>query len=187
MKPTKALSLILTIVVVAPLAWLAAVLLVLRGFPSPTSGINISVALVAVGLVILGLAWPIYRYRTALKRQSKAASQALGSPGATVPAGATAAATSGRRPARVDPFYAVRVLVLSKAITFTSALFIGWHLGVVLMQLTAPIVVAGVWKNVVALLASGFSLAAALAVERICRLPQDGAADLPSSSEASPA
>ena len=180
MKPTKALSLILTVVVVAPLAWLAAVLLVLRGYASPVSGVNISVTLVAVGLVILGLAWPIFRYRNALKRQSKAASQSQGLSVAPV-------TVSSKRPARVDPFYAVRVLVLSKAITFTSALFIGWHLGVVLMQLTAPIVVAGVLKNIVALVASGFALAAALTVERICRLPDDGASALPEASEATPA
>ena len=178
MKPTRILSLVLAVVITAPLAWLTATLMVVRGLPSPISGLNISVTLIAVGLVILGLAWPIYRYRSALKQQSKQAAA-----GTAVTTGTAAA----KRPARVDPFYAVRVLVLSKAITFTSTLFIGWHLGVVLSQVSALVVVAGVWKNVFALVAAVLSLVASLTVERICRLPDDGTQSLPDASEAAPA
>ena len=178
MKPTKVLTLILIAAATTPLAWLASTLMVLRGLPSPVSQLNISFTLVVAGLLILGLSVPIYRYRSELTKLSKAAASGT----ATTPAGAPP-----KRPKRVDPFYAVRVLVLSKAISFTSVLFIGWHAGVVISQLAAPVVPAGVWKNVLALVASGFALAAALVVERICRLPDDGAASAGAATDASPA
>jgi uncharacterized protein HemY len=74
----------------------------------------------------------------------------------------------------VNPFYAFRVLLISKAAAITGALFIGWHAGVLLKQFTAPVVVAeATTLNITALIAALLLLVVGFVVEQVCKLPND--------------
>ena len=113
---------------------------------TPTLGISISV----IAIVLLVMVLPIWKYKRNL---TKSESVKL------IP---------------VNPFYAVRVLLLAKASAITAALFIGWHTGVLLKQLTAPVVVADAMSsNITALITSVLLLVEAFLIEQICKVPKD--------------
>ena len=154
MKPTKLSLLLLISLPTTIAAFFVASFMVGRGLQVPVSPTNLLITLAAISLVLLGLAIPIWRYRTALKQSST------------------------QRPKRVDPFYAVRVLLLAKASSLAGVLFASWHLGVVLFQLSGAVVVQGlVLQNAFGFIASLMLIAAALITEQICRLPQDSDPD----------
>jgi hypothetical protein len=150
MKPTK-LSLLLLISIPTTLAaFFVASFMVGRGLQVPVSPTNLLITLAAIAAVLLALSIPIWRYRNALKQ------------------------SSAQRPKRVDPFYAVRVLLLAKASSLAGVLFASWHLGVVIFQLSGAVVIQGlVLQNVFGFVASVILIVAALITEQICRLPQD--------------
>ena len=150
MKPTRLSLLLLTSLPTTVAAFFAATFMVSRGFAVPVSPINLLITLIAISLVLLGLSIPIWRYRSGLKQ------------------------TSTQRPKRVDPFYAVRVLLLAKASSLAGMLFASWHLGVVLFQLSGAVVVQDlVLRNAFGFVSSALLIAAAFITEQICRLPQD--------------
>jgi len=150
MKPTKASFLFLISLPMMVLAFFAASLLVSRGFQVPVSPINLLITLAAIATVLLALSIPIWRYRNGLKQ------------------------ASSKRPKRVDPFYAVRVLLLAKASSIAGVLFAAWHLGVVIFQISGAVVVQSlVLQNAIGFLASLSLVIAAIVTEQICRLPQD--------------
>jgi uncharacterized protein HemY len=71
------------------------------------------------------------------------------------------------------------VLTLAKAAAITSGMFIGWHGGVVIKQLTAPVVVQeSMTSNITAIIAAVFLLVVAFVVEQICKLPSDKTKDV---------
>jgi hypothetical protein len=108
------------------------------------------ITLAAISTVLLALSIPIWRYRSALKQKPS------------------------QRPKRVDPFYAVRVLLLAKASSLAGVLFASWHLGLVIFTLSGTVVVQNlVLQNSFGFIASAMLIAAALITEQICRLPQD--------------
>ena len=150
MKPTK-LSLLLLISIPTTLAaFFVAGIMVGRGLQVPVSPANLLITLAAISAVLLALSIPIWRYRSALKQ------------------------SSAQRPKRVDPFYAVRVLLLAKASSLAGVLFASWHLGVVIFQLSGAVVIQGlVLQNSFGFVASVMLIVAALITEQICRLPQD--------------
>lgn len=153
MKPTRTLNLFVIAAIVAIASYFLAGALVSRGMPIPISPNTLLVTLAAIATVLLLLSIPIWRYRNALK-------------------------TSTTRPKRVDPFYAVRVLLLSKASSIAGAIFVGWHIGVVVYQLTGQVVVqALVFQNGLGIFASLVLVVAAVVTEQICRLPQDPTPD----------
>jgi hypothetical protein len=150
MKPTKLSLLLLISLPTTIAAFFVASFMVGRGLQVPVSPINLLITLAAISAVLLALSIPIWRYRNALKQKST------------------------QRPKRVDPFYAVRVLLLAKASSLAGVLFSSWHLGVILFQLTGPVVVQNlVLQNVFGFIASVMLVVAALITEQICRLPQD--------------
>jgi hypothetical protein len=150
MKPTKISFLLLISLPTALVGFFLSTVLVGRGFQVPVSPANLLITLIAIAVVLLMLAIPIWRYRNALKQSSAV------------------------RPKRVDPFYAVRVLLLAKASSIAGALFVGWHLGVVIFQLSGVVVVQSlVLQNFFGFLASLTLSIAAIVTEQICRLPQD--------------
>jgi len=154
MKLTKLRFLFLLALISSVAGYFVTALLVGRGFQVPVSALNLILTLGAIGVVLLGLAIPIWRYRSALKQQS------------------------GKRPKRVDPFYAVRVLLLAKASAIAGSLFAGWHLGVVGFQLLSPVVVQVlVLQNALGFFASFALVASAFVTEQICRLPNDETPD----------
>lgn len=158
MKQTKPLLLVAITLVVAASSFFVARYLVAGGFPLPISPPNLLITLVSIAVVIVLLAAPIIRYKNNL-RENK-------SP----------------RPKRVDPFYAVRVLLLAKATSITGAIFFGWHAGILFFQLSGPVQVESALRlSGFGILASAFLVASGIAVERICRLP--GEPPLPNNTD----
>jgi hypothetical protein len=75
----------------------------------------------------------------------------------------------------VDPFYAVKVLLLARAASVTASLFIGWHSGVLTKQFLSPVIATeAIGPNLSAAIASLLLLAIAFIVVEICKLPDDG-------------
>jgi hypothetical protein len=150
MKPTKLSLLLLISLPTTIAAFFVASFMVGRGLQVPVSPTNLLITLAAIAAVLLALSIPIWRYRSALKQKST------------------------QRPKRVDPFYAVRVLLLAKASSLAGVLFASWHLGVIFFQLSGAVVVQGlVLQNGFGFIASVMLVIAALITEQICRLPQD--------------
>lgn len=74
--------------------------------------------------------------------------------------------------ARVDPFYATRVVVLAKAVAIAAAGLAGLFGGALAFVATRPVVVDDLlWKSIAGLAASAALLAAGLIAEGMCRIP----------------
>ncbi len=169
MKQTRISTLVSNAAATAILAWGLSELLVRLGGQLPVSTTNLLATLPVIAIVLLILALPIFRYRAAIK-------DALGKP-------ADAKQTPIKR---VDPFYAIRVALLAKAVSIAGAVFTGWHAGVLFAVLSAPQVTAnGVWRSALGLLASLGMTVCGVIVERACKVPPD--ASTGSGSDASPA
>ena len=134
--------------------YLVTQILVNNGGSIPISPWNIIVTLPLIGIILLAMAIPMFKYRRALAQQKLQ--------------------KSFERPKRLNPFYAVRLVLLSKSIAIAGAIFSGWHLGVVWLQITSPIIPSSVLQNALALIGSVFMTIAAIIVERICRIDEDG-------------
>jgi len=132
-----------------------------NGYHVPVSGVSLSISIFLATIILLAMAWPIYRYKRQLKKVLEAnANQQVA------------------KPLPVDPFYAVKVLLLARATGITAAIFFGWHVGVIIRQLTTTVIVReNVTPNIVAGIASLVLLAAAFIVIEICKLPNDANKD----------
>lgn len=84
----------------------ASQLLTALGQPFPLSPNSLLVTMPVIGIGIYLASWPIYRYRKSVEGYE-----------------------TGPRPSRPNPFYAVRVMLFSRATALAGALFFGWHLG----------------------------------------------------------
>jgi hypothetical protein len=148
MKSTKISTLLLVTISTAVVSFFAVRLLVANGNPLPVSPLNLLITLVAIALVILALSLPIWNYKNAVKKKPAAK--------------------------RVDPFYAVRVLLLSKASSISGSIFLGWHIGAVTSQLISPVTAGyALIQNGAGVVASLVLIASSIATEHICRLPDD--------------
>ena len=82
---------------------------------------------------------------------------------------------------RVDPFYAMRVVVLAKASALTASLLAGGGIGILIYLLSRP-VVPGPGSALMALAATGGAvalLAGGLIAERMCTVPPEDDEDGP--------
>lgn len=129
----------------AVLGWLGQMSLASAGAPSLTPPVTLVVALVGIAAILLGLGWPIRQV------------------------------VRGKRTRRVDPFFAMRVLVFSKASSLTGALLTGAAGGLVVYALTraALPLLPGIWADALTLLAALALVVAGLVVENWCRIPPD--------------
>ncbi len=116
------------------------------GFAIPAAPLSLSVSVLAIGFAVLIAAIPIARYRK-LSQAQKAI----------------------RRP---NPFYAVRVLLFSRAAQITSVAFLGWHLGLGIWLLAFTPSVALVTDCFLGALFCLGGLIAALLAEWNCRTPK---------------
>jgi hypothetical protein len=157
-KPTKVLTLIGWVVPAATAGYLLSRIITSNGGQVPVTPINLLLTLVAISIILAGFAVPMLRYRRALADQQKN--------------------SSSPRPKRLNPFYAVRLLMLAKATAMSGALFTGWHIGVIWMQLSSPVTTDSIWQNAGGLIASIAMVIVGLVVERICRIKDDGAEPL---------
>jgi hypothetical protein len=154
MKPTKIMTLIGWLVPATTAGYLLPKILVSGGGAIPISPLNIIVTLPLIGIILLLMAIPMFKYRKANQLRVKDSSKP--------------------RPMPLNPFYAVRLVVLAKAIAVSGAIFSGWHLGVVWLQLTSPVVPSSTLQNGFALLGSIVMTVCAVIVERICRITDEG-------------
>lgn len=127
-------------------------LLLQNGAGVPVATPTILITLPSIAIIELLIAIPIFRYRSELQKFAK----------------------TGVRPKRIDPFYAMRVVVLAKATAIAGAIFLGASLSLVFTQWSQPVVADSIWRNVVALVESVLLIVVALIIERACKLPDDG-------------
>ena len=144
-------------------------LMLQNGASIPIATNTVLITLPSIAIIELAIAIPVFKYRSELQKF----------------------ATSGVRPKRLDPFYAMRVVVLAKATSIAGALFLGTAIGLVFMQLSQPVIADSIWRNLVALVESVVLISVALFIEKACKLPDDGEnsgkAKESSSIEANPA
>ena len=152
MKPISPIILVLWAIAAVVISFGYSTFAVNNGLEIPITGISLSISTALIAVILLALAVPIWKYKINLIKL----------------------ATSTNRLLPVNPFYAVRVLLLSKAAAITSAIFIGWHAGVLVKQFTAPVVVTdATTPNITALVAASLLLIVGFVVEQICKLPSD--------------
>lgn len=135
----------------AAAGWLIEVLLTASGRPIMTPSIPLAVSLVLIAVVVVVLAVPIYRSSRGLRRE------------------------------RVNPFFALRVVVLAKASSFAGALLGGAALAIA-MYLLSRTVSPGSGTVATSFVVSGGAvvlLIAGLVAEHLCTIPPDD--DEPSS------
>lgn len=154
MKPTKIMTLVGWAVSATTAGYLLPKFVVNAGGAIPISPLNIIITLPLIGVLLVLMAIPMFRYRKASMARSKDSAKP--------------------RPMPMNPFYAVRLVLLAKAIAISGAIFSGWHIGVVWLQLTSPIVPSSTLQNGLALLGAVVMTACAIVVERICRITDDG-------------
>lgn len=84
-------------------------------------------------------------------------------------------AVRDRMPAKVDPFYATRVVVLAKASSLTAALLAGGALGIVIYLLSRSVVpgVGSVLMAVATTVGAAVLLIGGLVAERMCTVPPE--------------
>lgn len=144
-------------------------LMLQNGASIPIATNTVLITLPSIAVIELAIAIPVFKYRSELQKF----------------------ATSGVRPKRLDPFYAMRVVVLAKATSIAGALFLGTAIGLVFMQLSQPVIADSIWRNLAALVESVVLISVALFIEKACKLPDDGEnsgnAKESSSIEANPA
>jgi hypothetical protein len=157
MKQTQIMTLVAWAISATTAGYLLPQILINNGGSIPISpwSIVITLPLIAIALVVMAI--PIYRYRRAILEIAKTKSLT--------------------RPKRLNPFYAVRVLLLAKSIAISGSIFTGWHLGVVWLQVTSPVIPSSTLQNALALIGSFLMTAIALIVERICKITEDSATD----------
>jgi hypothetical protein len=158
-RPTRPTALIALAIIGGALVYAAELILVRLGSPIITPPVTLAVALALLGVIIPILAWPI--------RQ----------------------ATRGDKTTLVvDPFYATRVLLISKAGSLTAASLSGGALGVLVFLLGRMVIV---WPQVVvsslAIVGGLVMLAGALIAERWCVVPPSDGAESTVAAEGEPA
>ena len=161
MKRTRATPLIALALVGLVLGFLLEIAAAASGWPHIIPPVSLPITLVAVGVVVVLLAWPI--------RQ------------------ATRANGTGRPTKPVNPFVAMRVAVLAKASSFSGALLLGGGIGIILYILTRSIVpaISLLWLAIAVAFGAALLLVGGLIAEHFCSLPpsdgdhddQDGRGD----------
>jgi hypothetical protein len=152
-SPTRPGILTVLLTVGAVVMFGVEMVLVRMGEPVFTPPITLGVTLMLMGLVVPGLAWPI----------RQATHTGDGDPGED---------QSRRRPPAINPFYAMRVLLLAKAGSLTGALLAGAGVGVVVFFAGRMIIV---WDSLVVAAVTGLGgvilVVGSLLAERWCQIP----------------
>jgi len=158
-KQTKVLNLLL-IAVAAGIAGAGyGVFVVSHGFALPVAKQTTLVTMPAIGVLLFLISLPVIRHRRLANEYQKAL--------------ADGKAAGLLKPKPLDPFYAVRVLLLAKSVSIASSVFAGFQTGIVLLQFASPVVTSTVWLNVGAVIGSVFAVIMGLMIERFCRVRDD--------------
>ncbi|MDR9396425.1 DUF3180 domain-containing protein [Pontimonas sp.] len=153
MSPTRPGILAVLFTAGAAVMFVAEMALVRMGEPVFTPPISLAVTLILIGGLLPALAWPIRQATHDSDQQTRQRDH------------------SGRRPA-VNPFYAMRVLLLAKAGSLTGALLTGVGVGVAVFFLGRMVVV---WDSVIVAAVTGLGgvllVVGSLLAERWCQIP----------------
>ena len=146
----------------AALGWLLEVALVAGGRSMVIPPLSFAAALVVLAIAVIAVAIPV-------RRVAKGRTDAHG------------------RPARVDPFYATRVLALAKSAILVGALLVGGMLAILAYAFTRPVVnEASILPVILGVIAAAAVLAAGLLAEEMCRIPPKDHDDHPDDAEPLP-
>ena len=148
MKPTRIWSLVSYLIAAAIFAAVLAKTLSTRGFAVPVSPINLAITLAGIGIALALLAIPMIRYRSSIKSATK-------------------------RTKRVGALYAYRVVVFAKSGAIVGSLFLGWHIGILVIQLTAPAIGGNLVNSILGAVGSLICAVVAVVVEYLFRIPPD--------------
>ncbi len=145
MRHTHPLTVVIYGVVGIAAGFVLEVALAAAGMPVLIPPYTLTITLVAAAVIVVVLAVPI---RRSIRGTSKA---------------------------RINPFRAMRIVLLAKASTLVGSLIAGFGIGVVVFLLTRPVVadVGSVWPGIATALAGVVLLTAGLVAERLCTLPPD--------------
>lgn len=144
MGRTKPLTLILLVVLGVGIGWLVQTALTSMGRPVFTPPLSLTLVLAVIGAGLVAMAWPV---RRVVKKVAGA---------------------------KVDPFYATRVVTLAKASSLSGSLLGGAALGMVAFLLTRPVPPVGSVSMAVAMVVGALVLTlGALVAEHMCTLPPD--------------
>ncbi len=145
MTHTRALTVIVFGLVGAVVGFLLETGLTAAGLPALIPPYTLAITLVAAAAIVVALAIPIRR------------------------------SIHGSSAARINPFRAMRVVVLAKASSLVGGLMTGFGAGVVVFLLSRPVVadVGSTWPGLAAALGGAALLTAGLVAERLCTLPPD--------------
>lgn len=144
MKRSSAPLISLVGVIGVALGYVTEVLVVKNGLPILQLQPTYSVVVIAVGVALVALAWPIFR------------------------------SVRNEKSEPVNPFWAVRVLLLSQASALSGGLLSGFSAGIVFWVLQQAVLPAAVlWTGIAAFGASVVLLVLSLVAEHLCVLPPD--------------
>ena len=145
MTRTKPLHLVLLALLGGGAGWLLETALVASGRAAVIPPVTLAVALVLIGVLVVAMALPVRRVSRRV-------------------AGA-----------KVDPFYATRVVMLAKASALSGALLAGFALAIIFYLLSRPVVPAVGSITMAAATAVGAVLVmvAGLVAEHMCAIPPD--------------
>ncbi|GAB3574549.1 hypothetical protein GCM10027406_04750 [Leifsonia lichenia] len=145
MKRTSPVSLIVLGVVAAVAGFLVELALSGAGLAVFIPPLTLPITLVAVSIIVVAFAVPIRR------------------------------ATRGRSSRAIDPFQAMRIVVLAKACSLSGALLTGLGAGFLAYLLSRAVIPTGsaVWLTVAATIGAAVLLIAGLVAEFLCTIPPD--------------
>jgi hypothetical protein len=145
MKHTHPLTVIIYGVVGIAIGFVLEVGLVAGGLPALVPPYTITITLLAAAAIVVLLAVPI---RRAIRGTSKT---------------------------RINPFQAMRIVLLAKASSLVGSLIAGFGIGVIAFILTRPIVAdpGSLLPSIATAAAGAVLLTAGLVAERLCTLPPD--------------
>lgn len=129
-------------------------LMVSSGSPFPVSPDSLIITLPVTAIASYLATLPVLNYRRKLERFQKGEIK--------------------NRPRRVNPFYAFRVLILSRALAIAGSGFIGWHLGELIWLAAFSVPTSGLLlPTVLALIGGILMLLAGVFGESNCKAPKD--------------
>jgi len=145
MKRTSPTSLVVLFLVGAGAGWLVEFMLVGSGRPTLPLPFTLATALGLIGILVVVLALPVWRV---VRRVHGA---------------------------KVDPFYATRIVLLAKASSLTGSLLTGAAAAIVVFLLTRSVVASGepIVMAVVTVVGAALLLIGGLVAEKMCTLPPE--------------
>lgn len=146
--------------------FLVTVLMVSRGLGSPVLPASSAVTLAGIGVVVLALGIIVWRDQRRIEEAARQRRNAERS--------GKRASSAGRKPRRLHPLQAVRVVAAGQACAYAGALIAGWHAGVLLhLAPAAGLSAPNASSSLVMIIGGLIWVIIGFVVEQLCRIPPD--------------